>query len=306
MERIYCIVNPSAGGGRAFKAWPDIETKMKIRELAYDYYITQAPGEATREARRALERGYQTIVSVGGDGTLNEVVNGFFHNQRPLNPLAVLAVINCGSGSDFARTAGIPRDLDQALNLLRHGRSSRVDLGIVKYVNHYQRREERLFINIAGCGVEGEIVHRVNRSSKALGGFLSFLKATLWGLVLYRSKNVSISVDGQLVHTGGMLAAMVANGQYLGSGMHAAPEARLDDGLFDVIIIQAMSRPKMLVSLPRLYKGSHLSLSEVLTCRGTQVSIHTVDRVRLDMDGEQPGFLDAEFSILPQAIPLIC
>lgn len=306
IKRLYCIVNPCAGGGRAFRSWPDIQNKMKIRELAYDYYITQAPEEATRETRRALDAGYKTIVAIGGDGTLNEVVNGFYSNLHQIDPESSLAHISCGSGGDFSRAAGIPHDLDQALDVIRRGSSRLIDLGRVKYANHYLRPEERLFINIAGCGVEGEIVHRVNNSSKALGGFFAFLKGTLLGIAIYQNKKVSITVDKQLVHTGSILAAMVANGQYIGSGMRAAPNAVLDDGLFDLVIIQAMSRPRMLVSLPRLYSGSHLDMDEVTVYRGKSISIHTADRVRLDMDGEQPGFLDGEFTIMPRAIRLIC
>ncbi len=306
MNSIYCIVNPASANGKTARYWPEIENKIKIRNLNYDYYITEAPYQATLETRRALEYGYHTIVSIGGDGTLNEVVNGFFRNGTAINPDASLAVVSSGTGRDFIRSSGIPDDIRSALNIICRGQTRSIDLGHIRFHNIYRRKEERYFINVAGFGVDGEIVDRVNNASKYLGGFYSFLKGTLLGLLLYRNKKVSMTLDGKMIYAGGILSGIVANGQYIGSGMHIAPDADLADGLFDVIIIGEMTKRKTIASVPRLYKGTHLNLPEVQIHRGAHLLVSTVDRVKLNLDGEQPGFLDAEFTVKPRAIKLLC
>lgn len=305
MDKPFFIVNPVSANGRTAHNWIDIQNKLKVREMDYDFYVTQAPMEATLETRRALDKGYTTIVAVGGDGTLNEVVNGFFRHGEYINPHAHLGIISSGTGSDFVRTFGITHDFNLGLDAIRRNETRLIDIGHVAYTTQYRTRDERYFINVAGFGIDGEIVDRVNRSSKRWGGFASFLMSTIFGILTFQNKKVALTLDDNLIYVGGIICAVAANGRYIGSGMNIAPNAICDDGLFDVIIVEDMSKIGLLFALPGLYHGTHLTNSHCRSYRGKHLVANTVENVLLDVDGEQPGFLDAEFSILPRAIHLI-
>lgn len=308
MEKSMVIVNPVSANGRTGRNWPRIAGELKNAGLKFDTQITSKSKEATQLARIALENGYRTIIAVGGDGTLNEVLNGFFEpdNGDPVNPAASLGLISSGTGRDFIKTINYAEDIKRACRTLARNHTRTIDIAKVWYQDSEGKTASSYYINIAGMGMDGETVDRVNRTTKVLGGKISFLWGTIATLVQYRNRELTLEIDGVIRYHGQATMVAVANGQYFGGGMHIAPEARLDDGHFDIIIVDSMTKPEMIANLHRIYQGTHLSYPKVHLMRGKHVQAFSNQRVYLNVDGEQPGVLNAEFKLLPQKLQLIC
>lgn len=299
------VVNPHAGNGATGKEWPRISRRATDLLGPFELCMTAGPGDATRMTRDALQRGADRIICVGGDGTLNEVVNGFFDDNTPLGKSAVLGFIPNGTGCDFCRTVPIPTGLEASLETIREGHRRTIDLGLIRYRNHEGRQCTRYFHNIASFGLGGEVDDRVNRTSKACGPFITFIWATLATLFSYGTKSIRIRMDGGAEQTVDVLNIAVANGRYHGGGMLVAPDAVTDDGLFDVTVIGAMSLPLVFWHLPKLYTGGIKRIRQVSLSTGKRVIASSEQRVLLDIDGEQPGTLPAELSIVPGAITMV-
>lgn len=295
------IVNPASANGVTRRKWPEVERLLRAAGFTFDWRFTSGPGEATALAARALREGARVIVSVGGDGTANEVVNGFYCDGAPINPAAEFGLISCGTGGDLVRTLGVPKRIAGAIERLKSAATRIVDLGRMSVTAGDGRRRSRLFINIGDVGLGGDTVDRVNHTSKALGGFVSFLWGCLASVAAYRNKHAVVTVDGAQVAAGKALAVVVANGQFFGGGMHIAPRAAMDDGLFDVVWVGDLSKADLIANLPRLYAGTHLTHPKVSLFRGRHVSIHCPGAL-VDCDGEVPGTADAEFELLPAAL----
>jgi diacylglycerol kinase (ATP) len=299
------VVNPHAGNGATGKEWPRIKNRATDLLGPFDYCITAGPGDATRMTRDHLLKGADRIICVGGDGTLNEVVNGFFDENTPLGKSAVLGFVPNGTGCDFCRTIPIPTGLEASLETIRQGHTRTIDLGLIRYRDHEGHTRTRYFHNIASFGLGGEVDDRVNKTSKACGPFVTFIWGTLASLFAYGKKRIRIQVDAEAGQTVDVLNIAVANGRYHGGGMLVAPDAATDDGLFDVTIIGAMSLPLVFWHLPKLYTGGIKRIRQVSMTTGRRVTASSDERVLLDIDGEQPGTLPAELSIVPGAITMI-
>lgn len=301
-RKIMAVVNPVSANGSTGSAWPKILETARELGLELDWQLTTGPGAATVMAREALEKGYRTIVAVGGDGTINEVVNGFFEDDRPLVPEAALGVVSRGTGCDFIRTLGIPKDPKEALRRLLDDRTTAVDIGKAVFAGPGGVETRRYFVNIADFGLGAATAERVNRTTKAFGGFASFLYGVISTLLTYRNKRVEVALDGG--EPIGMVSSIlvVANGRCFGGGMRIAPNASPSDGLFDVIIVGDMTRPELVMNLPRVYRGIHLTHPKVSSFRARRVRVTSGDRVLLELDGEQPGTSDGEFTVIPSAL----
>ncbi len=308
MEKSMVIVNPVSANGRTGRNWPHIAEELKNAGLKFDARLTSMPGEAVQLTREALQEGYLTIVAVGGDGTLNEVLNGFFESDdaRPVNSEARLGLIPSGTGRDFIKTINYSRDIRHACRTLARNQTRTIDIGQVWYVDGEGRQASRYFINVAGMGMDGETVDRVNRTTKVFGGKVSFLWGTIATLVQYRNRELTLEIDGVTRYHGEATVVAVANGQYFGGGMRIAPEASLESGHFDIVVVDGMSKPEILANLYRIYLGTHLSYPKVYLMHGKHIRATSLQRVLLQVDGEQPGVLDAEFKLLPRKLQLIC
>lgn len=298
------VINPVAGAGRTAKRWPEIARVFKQEGLSFVHTFTEQAGEATDIVRRYLKEGHELIISVGGDGTNDEVINGFFHENRAVSENAAVGFISTGTGGDLARTIGIPRDIARAVRHIKTSPLRLADVGRVNIYNDRGIRETRYFINIAGIGVDAEIVSRVNRTNKALGGFISFLWGTVIGLILYRNKRMAISIDGKFICDDPLTTIVIGNGCYFGGGMHIAPQALMDDGLFDIIILRNFSKAELLLNLPRVYSGSHMSHPKIFFTRGKHVVVTSEEDALLNLDGEQIGRVPVEIELIPGAIKL--
>jgi YegS/Rv2252/BmrU family lipid kinase len=296
------IVNPAAGAGKTGKLWPRIMNLFKGHGLRFDHDLTEAPGHAIELARDAAAKGYDIVVSVGGDGTINEVVNGLYASGNIQD--ALLGIVSTGTGSDYIRTAGVPRGYEDACRRFVRPRQRRVDIGEVEYVKN-GGTVKRLFVNFAGMGFDAEIVRRTSQQYKKLGALPSYLMGTFATLVSYVNKKVTLVVDG-LEEEKRVCTVIMNNGQYGGGGMFTAPGADLSDGLLDVLVVGDLSKPDLLRSLPRIYKGTHLTHPKVGMKKARQIEVKSLDsKMYLQADGELLGEVPARFRILPAALNII-
>jgi YegS/Rv2252/BmrU family lipid kinase len=295
------IVNPAAGAGKTAKKWPQIMTLLKSLELDFEHDITEAPGHAIELAKSAVDKGYEIVVSVGGDGTIHEIVNGL-HDAGGNSNVAV-GIVNTGTGADYIRTIGVPRRYKEACQCLLSPNRRTVDLGIVEYTKDRQRKK-RLFVNFAGIGFDAEVVKATTEKFKSLGDMPSYLMGLFSTLMSYKNRHVSIIVDGEHGERR-ICTVMLNNGRYGGGGMLPAPNADPGDGFFDLVIIDDITKPDLIMSLPRIYKGTHLTHPKVTLMRAREVEIRPTLTSAVQADGELLGEAPARFSVLPAALNVI-
>jgi len=303
--KLQFIINPMAGGGRAGKSWQSVRNDVERLFGTLRESYTSLPGEATVLARRSLLEGCDGIVCVGGDGTLNEVVNGFMNDQGPLRPEVLLAYFPCGTGCDFIRTLRQSRNILETLKGILPFHTKNIDLGRMRYRDHRGAPLSRYFHNITSFGLGGEVNNRVNRSRKRLGGFASFLLATGVSLLRYEKKRIRLRVDDRFDEEIRSWNIAVANGQFHGGGMWVAPDARIDDGLLHVTVLGDFSFPEVLVQLPRLYNGKIYGHRKILNISGRHIEALSDETVLIDMDGEQPGRLPLSIDIIPRCLSMV-
>jgi YegS/Rv2252/BmrU family lipid kinase len=246
------------------------------------------------------------VVAAGGDGTIHEVANGFFESGLAIHTSTRLGILPMGTGGDFRRTFSIPLDPAAAARVLQAGRTRRIDAGKVTCALVSGARHTRIFVNIADAGVGGDVVNRVNRSTKRLGGELTFKLAVIRSLLAWTNKPMRVLVDGELVEDV-CQSVVVANCRFFGSGMQMAPMAVPDDGELDVIVIGDVGRFYSISKLQAIRSGRHLRDGDprLHVLRGRSVQVESPQEVLLDVDGEQPGMLPATFEVMPGSIELI-
>jgi len=252
-------------------------------------------------AKSAVGKGYETVVSVGGDGTIHEIVNGL-HEAGGSSDVAV-GIVNTGTGADYIRTIGVPRRYKEACKCLLSKNRRVVDLGIVEYTKGGQRKK-RLFVNFAGIGFDAEVVRATTEKFKALGDMPSYLMGLFSTLMSYENRDVSIVVDGEHGERR-ICTIMLNNGRYAGGGMLPAPNADPGDGFFDVVIIDNITKPDLIVSIPRIYRGTHLTHPKVTLMRAREVEIKPKLTSAVQADGELLGETPVKFSVLPAALRVI-
>jgi YegS/Rv2252/BmrU family lipid kinase len=291
-------VNPASAGGSTGKRWPELAHRAAARGLEGDALISDGPGQLGVLAADAVREGAALLVVVGGDGSVNEVVDGLVGAGD-----VELAVIPRGTGRDFARTFGIPRDLDVAVDIALNGEVREIDAGVVTYRAWAGEEATARFANVASAGISGAIAKRANDSSKALGGKASYYWATLAVFLGWQTGVMRVTVDAES-REGRMIDAMVCNGRYLGGGMMMCPEAEPDDGLFDVMLIGDVTKRDLAFVLPKTYKGKHLPHPRLELLRGRAVTVDADEPLPIELDGEQPGTTPARFEVVPRALRL--
>ncbi|MCP4680178.1 MAG: diacylglycerol kinase family lipid kinase [Deltaproteobacteria bacterium] len=303
------IANPLAAAGKVGRQWSRYERAIIDRFGMSDVRMTTRAGEAKSLAREAVRDGAEQVVVVGGDGTINEAVNGFFspNDETGGSKLPTLVFLPAGTGGDFARSVGL-RGLSPKAAL--EAESTRpIDLGRVELRGPDGEPVVHYFINIASFGSSALIVDKVNTSPKFLGGEASFLIGTLRGLFSWRDRRVRLRVDDLFDDEIDINTVAMANGRYFGGGMKVAPLALVDDGELDVIIVGGAGLLAFLRHSGKLYRGTHLGLPIVTSLKGKTISAESVDNsetpIYLEADGEAPGFLPLRCTVLPGAVDLL-
>lgn len=301
------IVNPKSASGSTENRWARIAADWAQFYGAFNVDFTQHQGHAVELAKNAAEEGREFIVACGGDGTINEVANGIMLSGKD----AELGVLPMGTGGDFRRTLGMPSTIRRASEALKNGITKRIDIGKVTFVNHEDKTEERYFLNIASVGLSASIIERVKTTGNlswlafnSLRGKASFAYSTMQEILNLKAKTVRVRFDDEPVKALQTIVFCVANARYFGGGMKIAPDAVIDDGLFNVVNIGDIGTGKIMLNAQKLYAGTHYSLDEVkhTTAKRIEVSAFGNEEIHLETDGELPGKLPAVFEILPSAL----
>lgn len=304
-KKIVFVVNPRSANGATGRAWSSLAEKLRSRIGEFGALFTSRPMEAAALTRRALQDGADVVVAVGGDGTTNEVVNGFFEDGRVVREGAALAVFPRGTGGDFPKTWKWNTSVESTAARLAAMRLAPLDIGRLSYTSHEGKPAQRYFVNIASAGSSGLIDRYANEGSKALGGKLSFLIASARGMLAWRDRRCRIRLDEGAWEEHDVTVLAVGNGQYFGGGMWVAPHAKPDDGKFGVTIWSGFGISDFVVHTRKIYDGRHVKLRGTTTREAKVVEATSDEEVLLDVDGEAPGRLPAKWEVLPAAIRVV-
>lgn len=301
MAKTLFIINPKSGRGKPAKCWPLIAGIFREANWNFDAAFTEHRGHALTLARKAAENGVGAIFSVGGDGTVHEIVNGLFNDGKAINPQLSLGILPCGTGNDLARLLGLPREtLAAARHLAASTRSRLIDLGEAT-VTSGGRTVRHLFTNDADAGFAANVVERLERGGKFSRGTAPYFLALLRTALQHRNQPIVLKL-GEQVLSEPLTTVLICNGKSTGGGMKVAPNAMVDDGLFDVVIIRALSRGEIFRHAPKIYSGSHLKMPQVSVPRAREVSLTSPECVPIVADGELGGETPASFRVLPAAL----
>ncbi len=302
--RYFFVVNPNSRNRQTARLWPLIEKSLKETEIEFEFRFTKALLDAIEIAQNAALSNFDIIVSVGGDGTNNEVLNGIMRSNLNLEKMPALGFIPQGTGGDFRRTLNLSSDITEAIKILKAGKRRRIDIGKIDFISNTSERIERYFLNICSFGISGLVDYYVNHTTKFFGGKASFMLGTLRGIFNYTNIPANIVVDGKSLGEMNITLVAVANGKYFGGSMMVAPEAEPDDGLFDIIVMKDISRLRFIRDGQKIYKGRHIVPPDVFALRGREVVVEK-EGIYIDLDGEDVGKTPARFNIIPNALDVI-
>jgi diacylglycerol kinase (ATP) len=297
VSRVF-LVNPAAANGSTGRRWPELARRAAALGLQGETWVSERPGHLAELAAEAAAAGATAIVVVGGDGTVHEVVDGLA--RAGASDRVELGLIPFGTGRDFARSLRIPRRLDDALEVVRGGRVRTVDIGRATYASDNGEVVAH-FANFAGAGISGAIADRANRTTKAFGGRLSFIWATLAVFTRWQPTEMTVEIDGERRQVL-LLEALAMNGDYTAGGMWVAPEASLEDGTFDVVLIGDFSKAEFTTTFPKIYRGTHVSHAKVEIVRARELRVDAPSPLPIVLDGEQPGTTPVRFEVVPGAL----
>ncbi len=302
------IVNPKSAGGSTEIRWAKIASELANHFGAFRVEFTNSAGDGINKAFRAAKNGQKFIIACGGDGTINEIANGIMESGQNVE----LGILPSGTGGDFRRTLNMPNTAREAAKNLRSGATKLIDVGKVTFFNHENVQTIRYFLNVSSFGLSASINERV-KTKNSLGwipgdilrGKAKFALSTLQEVFDSETTTVRVRIDGADEKTLNTINFCVANSRFFGGGMKIAPDAKLDDGFFDVVNIGDIKTAKILFNAFRLYDGSHLSLAEVKHKTAKRIEVRAAnaeETIYLETDGELPGRLPAIYEIIPHAL----
>ncbi|UWG98857.1 diacylglycerol kinase family lipid kinase [Dehalobacter sp. DCM] len=302
----FAVVNPRSANGRTQQLWPGYHRKIEQAGVKVVYAWTSGSGGGTEIAKQAFVEGYRRFIAVGGDGTVNEVLNGLIENDRVLADNIELAVFEQGTGGDLVRSLrpGLNKDLDSLISLLIEPQTVLADIGKVEYYDFQGNKAFRYFINASNIGIGAEAVEQANRRSKALGSKITYLRGAIATILTYKKSPVSVVTDQKDVWKGNTWGLMVCNGKYIGGGMHIAPNALIDDGYFDLVIIKDISRFNLITRFPKIYRGTHIYDRAVEIKRCRTITLETPKSLLFEIDGEIPGMSPIDYRIIPECLKI--
>jgi YegS/Rv2252/BmrU family lipid kinase len=284
------IVNPKSGRGMTERKWASLAANIRSHLGPFECEFTKGPRDAVTIAERESKDGRKLLIAMGGDGTVSEVANGILKSGAP----AALGLLPGGTGGDFRRTLKIPGDIVKAAQQLK-----------LTYLDHQGIPQTRFFVNTASFGMSGIVATRANQSSKRLGGTLTYATATIRTAFSFDAPEVLLKFDDQESKRMRIVVVCVANGPSFGGGMRIAPNAKLDDGLFDVLVAGDIQAAKLLLSSYKLYSGTHLSMEKMALIQARRIEASPVQNgkeILLEVDGETPGRLPATMEILDRVL----
>lgn len=321
--KTFVIANPNARNGQVRKDWGHLERLLQAQLPTMEWAFTEGPNHATLLAREALKDGWEMIVAVGGDGTINEVINGFYEKpntdifsirdgwinrhsilEKTIVNQPILGIVPVGTGGDFRRSVGIMDGVPDAIDRLSNNQLKNCDLGQVSFVRHDGKITSRYFANIASAGLAGDVDKVANNMWKGLGGKASFMLASTRAWLKWKNFEGQVRIDDVEEIDGKFQNMVIGNGGYFGGGMWIAPGAELDNGFFETVLVGDLSRSEAVTLMQKVYSGSHLDMRKVTKHRAKKIALRGKGSrsILLDIDGEQPGRLPALYEIHENAI----
>src|SRR4051812_37448066 len=297
------IVNPRSGGGLSEAGWARIRSALADGLGELDSAFTTAPRDATEIARREATAGRRLILALGGDGTISEVADGVL--AAGAGGATEIGLLPRGTGGDFRRTLELPEEIVAAAAHIKQAPARVVDAGRVRYRTADGGEAVRHFVNVASFGFSSAVARRANASTKRFGGKMAFMGATLRELLAHDNHDVWLTVDGQERKRRRVVLAAVGNGRFFGGGMKICPDAKIDDGAFDLVAVGDMTRGQVIANIGKLFGGTHLELEQVTHEHITRLYAEPVEAdadIPVELDGETPGHLPATFEIVPGAL----
>ncbi len=307
-RKIAAIINPHSAGGRTGRRWPQIASQLEHRLGPVTAVFTGGQGDATRLTRELLSHGFNMIAGVGGDGTFNEVANGFIEEDKLVQPGACMGIIPTGTGGDFQRMFGFsPQNrTSDAIEALATGEPHAIDIGKAIFLTSQGPAATRYFVNLVSFGMGGAVAARSRNFLAPLGGRVAFLWATVCVLLSYRGKEVTLSVDGAREWSRYRVTNIaLGNGRFHGGGMHPCPTAMLDDGVLEVTVIEYMNMFRLLRDIRVLYSGEIYTHPKIRHLRGTRIEAASAAYTWIEVDGEPLGRLPLEITVLPRVLPVM-
>ncbi len=303
-ERFLLVLNPNAGGKKGGKDWPLIEKLLNANKIPFDVVFTKYRGHAIKLTSGKIEEGYRKIIVTGGDGTVNEVVNGIFTKPETAGEIT-LGVIMIGTGNDWGRMFNIPDDYENAVKIIAKNKTFKQDVGRVSYFLG-DKKHYRYFVNAAGIGFDALVVEKTNESKdKGRSGKFAYLTTLFKTLMRYKHPHISISVEGRPLNGSTLFTMSVGIGKFSGGGMQQVPNAVPDDGLFDIMLVNKISKSKIIRKIKKLYDGNIESIKEVNMLKGKKIVADSSDKVLLEVDGESLGHNPFEFEIIDKKLKII-
>lgn len=303
-KKIMIVVNPAAAGGKTAKIWPKKSIYFKKEFSDFDEVYTKKAGDAVEIARKAVEENYDYIMSVGGDGTVNEIINGMLSAKNGPKKTKLI-IYPLGTGSDLSRALNLPHNVEEFIALIRRENSKSIKAVEARFSNHKQQREKRYFLNVADCGMGAEVAKKLNKSSKTIDGSLSYLLKIFQTLFNYKNKEIKVEADGNLLYQGKANTVIIAHGNYFGGGIKIAPEAELFVDKLNLVLLKDFSKFGIIINLIKGYKGNHLDHPLVESYLVDTIKIKAAEKVELELDGESIGSTDAEFKISEKDISIL-
>ncbi len=305
MNKVHVIVNPSSARGRTGKHWESIKAAIRSHFREFKYVFTEKPRQATEIARDLLLDGFDLLIGVGGDGTLNEISSGYFHaSGKAINSEAAVGIIPSGTGSDFIRFMKVPGDFEKSAARIKNSQNRKIDMGRIRYGAADGTPRTQYFINVADFGLGAEVIRRISSVQSTSRGAFTYYRGLLSTLMGYRSKRVRITLDDGQELQGEYLIGAVANGRIFGGGMIIAPRAEPDDGVFDLVLIEPMKKIEVLANSRLLYSGTIERNPKVHILKARQIRVESPDEVYIEYDGEIGEALPAEFTVVERALNL--
>ena len=293
------LVNPASSNGATGKRWPELAHRAAGLGLAGETLFSERPGHLIDLAEQAARGGADLVVAVGGDGTLNEAVNGL---QRAGGTATELATIPLGTGMDFVRTYGIPSKFEDAVRTALDGAPRTIDIGRVSYRTWAGGAAERYVANVGSVGMSAAVAQRANGMSKLLGGKATFFYALVRVFLEWDNTVVTVELDDGVRREARLHDVIVANGQWHGGAMWLAPQAKPDDGLFDVVLIGDVTKWDFVTTAPKIYRGTYLAHPKVDLLHSATVAVDAGERLPIELDGEQVGTTPVRFEVVPAAL----
>lgn len=306
MNKVHVIVNPSSARGQTGRRWEAIKAAIRSHFREFKYVFTEKPRQATEIARDLLRDGFDLLIGVGGDGTLNEISCGYFHaaSGKAINGEAAVGIIPSGTGSDFIRFMKVPGDFEKSAARIKNSGNRKIDMGRICYEGGAAGPRTQYFINVADFGLGAEVIRRISSVKSSRRGALTYYRGLLATMMDYRSKKVSLTLDDGQRLQGEYLIGAVANGRIFGGGMVIAPRAEPDDGVFDLVLIEPMRKLEILANSRLLYAGTIERHPKVRVLKTRQVRVESPDEVHIEYDGEVGEVLPAQFSVVERALNL--